>query len=337
MESDDCDETEDDEEEVDIKPSFDIWKKELESKRTTVTTAFESELPPGMLDIVNSKCTRLTRNLFLLDAVKGHRTSYFECYDFLIYNFHETTVKKIQEMFSGFIISTADEWYKCIIPIIQHNRNPIIHEFLRLMLRELLSRGFIQRTPGWNYVVVRSALLYWCRSPIPSSANDKSSYSIKSDSDTCIYCQCSARCMVSDNCSIKGKFKCFIEGGVHLCSEHGDYLLGSNGSLCSNLELKDGRRVFYCGKNEYIDLHGVDIGYNLLYTGKEPSRTEIKHFLVTNHNLDRELEISPAIHDDMERLVIGPCLPPLLHQDEMRDYLVRRRIVDCPQTSWDCM
>jgi hypothetical protein len=272
--------------------------------------------------------------LFLLDAIKGHRTSYFHCYDFLVNNFHETTVKKIQEMFSGCIVNTAEEWYKCIIPIVQHNRNPIIHEFLRLMLRELLIRGFVQRTPGWNYIVIRSALLYWITSPIPPMANDKTCYRVKSDSDTCIYCQCNAKCMASDECSRKGKFKCFIEGGVHLCAEHGEYLLGNNGSMNRNLELKDGRRVFYCGKNDYIDLYGVDIGYNLLYTGKEPSRTEIKHFLVKNPDLDNEVEVVPPIHDELDRIVIGPPLPPLL---ELRDCLVRKRMIDCPQTSWDDM
>lgn len=280
--------------------------------------------------------------MFLIDAVKSYRMGYFKCYNYLMNNFNEQKVKKIQELLGKFIIFSAEEWYRCVIPLVQQSPNPIFHEFLRLMLSELLTRGLIQRTIGWDYVVIRVALLYWCCSPVPSFAVKPECYTLRDDCTTCIYCQCNSNCMFSDECSKKGKYKCFIEAGIHLCSAHGEYLLGDNGSFNRNLKLKDGRTVFYCGRTDYVDLNGIDTGYNLLYYGKDVSKSERKHSLSTYYGLDQEYDIFPPIHKEGElyespkRHFIGPAQPPMFHQDEikLRDYLVQKRVTWCPETNW---
>lgn len=226
-------------------------------------TALDRELPDAILLSISRLRPELQEE-YLKDALQETRFSSFISSTFLVLNAgnHPDYLRDLQEKYSRFLVYSAREWF-IAIPSIQCIRNPLLEKYLRLTLSELLQRNIIQETEGWNYYLIRTALVLWAISPIVPELGSVESMPlvcppIPSKGPPCIYCDKDWQCMAKDKtkCHSK-KFGCFIEGGVHLCRTHGEIVFGEDRPLGVRVELEDGRVIWGVGKADYIDRYGV--------------------------------------------------------------------------------
>jgi virulence-associated protein VapD len=219
------------------------------------------ELPADIVERLEKLPAGL-REEYFKDCLQETRFSSFQSSLYLIREIKDLEkFKEIQEKYSRFLVFTAREWFLSI-PQIQNLQNPVLQEYLRLVLSEMLSKNLIQGTDGWCYVT-KHALLLWPISPI-CCENHLDIYLAEDGGRECCYCEKLQPCMAKDKtrkCHKKA-FCCFLEGGVHLCKHHAKRVFkdDTDKSLINDrIELDDGRVMWTLKNADFMDVTNMQV------------------------------------------------------------------------------
>lgn len=220
-------------------------------------------MPDAILEKI-SKLPESIRSEYLKDCLQETRFSYFESSGFLIQlSGHPDYLSELQEKYSRFLVYSAREWFASI-PFIQCVKNPFLERYLRLALSELMKRNIIQETEGWNYYLIRTALILWALSPVVPRGGSVASWPLEfpyaGRRPRCIYCEEGRPCMAKDKSKCHHKrFSCLVEAGIHLCKNHGEIIFLEDRTLDASVPLEDGRTALAVGRADFIDRYGMKL------------------------------------------------------------------------------